>query len=77
MMIFKKITILKEGGGHTYVVEGQTRCGGIKAHSERPWVGLGWAVIRLGEFSPSYILHTRAIGTYLLGGYLPCKKIIR
>ena len=28
----------------------------------------------LGEFTPSYILHTRAFGTYLLGGYLPCKK---
>ena len=24
----------------------------------------------------AYILHTRAFGTYLLGGYLPCKKII-
>jgi hypothetical protein len=24
---------------------------------------------RLGEFTPSYILHTRAFGTYLLGGY--------
>jgi hypothetical protein len=33
----------------------------------------------LGEITPSYILHTRAFGTYLLGGggYLPCKKIIR
>jgi hypothetical protein len=33
----------------------------------------------LGEFIPSYILHTRAFGTYLLGGgviYL-AKKIIR
>ena len=28
----------------------------------------------LGEFTPSYILHTRVFGTYLLGGYLPCKK---
>jgi len=29
----------------------------------------------LGEITPSYILHTRAFGTYLLGGgYLPCKK---
>jgi hypothetical protein len=30
-----------------------------------------------GEITPSYILHTRAFGTYLLGGggvYLPCKK---
>ena len=25
-------------------------------------------------FTPSYILHTRAFGTYLLGGYLPCRK---
>jgi hypothetical protein len=24
----------------------------------------------LGEFTPSYILHTRALGTYLLGGGL-------
>jgi hypothetical protein len=31
----------------------------------------------LGEITPSYILHTRAFGTYLLGDYLPCKKIIR
>ena len=31
----------------------------------------------LGGFTPSYILHTRAFGTYLLGGYLPCKKNIR
>jgi hypothetical protein len=30
----------------------------------------------LGGFTPSYILHTRAFGTYLLGGggYLPCRK---
>ena len=30
----------------------------------------------LGEFTLSYILHTRAFGTYLLGGgdYLPCRK---
>jgi hypothetical protein len=29
----------------------------------------------LGEFTPSYILHTCAFGTYLLGGgYLPCRK---
>ena len=29
----------------------------------------------LGGCTPSYILHTRAFGTYLLGGgYLPCKK---
>jgi hypothetical protein len=26
------------------------------------------------EITPSYILHTRAFGAYLLGGYLPCKK---
>jgi len=26
--------------------------------------------IMLGEFTPSYILHTRAFGTYLLGGVL-------
>jgi hypothetical protein len=33
-----------------------------------------WTPI-LGEFTPSYILHTRAFRTYLLGGgYLPCKK---
>jgi len=25
-------------------------------------------VCSLGEFTPSYILHTRAFGTYLLGG---------
>jgi hypothetical protein len=34
---------------------------------------------RLGEITPSYILHTRAFGTYLFGGggiYL-AKKIIR
>jgi hypothetical protein len=30
--------------------------------------------VNLGEITPSYILHTRAFGTYLLGGYLPCKK---
>ena len=30
--------------------------------------------LNLGEFTPFYILHTRAFGTYLLGGgYLPCK----
>ena len=30
---------------------------------------------KLGEFTPSYILHTHAFGTYLLGGgYLPCRK---
>ena len=28
----------------------------------------------LKEFTPSYILHTRAFGTYLWGGYLPCRK---
>jgi hypothetical protein len=29
----------------------------------------------LREFTPSYILHTLAFGTYILeGGYLPCKK---
>jgi hypothetical protein len=27
-----------------------------------------------GEIIASYILHTPAFGTYLLGGYLPCKK---
>ena len=32
----------------------------------------------LGEFTPSYILHTRAFGTYLLGGVFTLqKKIIR
>jgi hypothetical protein len=30
-----------------------------------------------GEITPSYVLHTSVFGTYLLGGYLPCKKIIR
>ena len=30
-----------------------------------PWVP--------GEITPPYILHTRAFGTYLLGGHLPCK----
>ena len=28
----------------------------------------------LGEFTPPYILHTCAFGTYLLGGYLSCIK---
>ena len=28
----------------------------------------------LGGCTQSYILHTRAFTTYLLGGYLPCKK---
>ena len=28
----------------------------------------------LGGFIPSYILHTRVFGAYLLGGYLPCIK---
>ena len=28
----------------------------------------GWLRWELGEFTPSYILHTRAFGTYLLGG---------
>ena len=28
----------------------------------------------LGGFTPSYILHTSAFGTYLLGGYLPRRK---
>jgi hypothetical protein len=27
-----------------------------------------------GGCTPSYILHTRAFGTYLSGGYLPCIK---
>jgi hypothetical protein len=31
-------------------------------------------IVLLGEITPSYILYTRAFGTYLLGGYLPCKK---
>ena len=29
---------------------------------------------RLGEFTPSYILHTRAFGTYLLGGLFTLQK---
>jgi hypothetical protein len=42
---------------------------------------LSWGVLMahcLREITPSYILHTRAFGTYLLGGviYL-AKKIIR
>ena len=28
----------------------------------------------LGEFTPSYILHTRAFGTYLLGGVFTLQK---
>jgi hypothetical protein len=28
----------------------------------------------LGEFTPSYILHTRAFGTYLLGGLFTLQK---
>jgi hypothetical protein len=31
----------------------------------------------LGEITPSYILHTRAFGTYLLGGIYLAKKTIR
>ena len=31
----------------------------------------------LGEFTPSYMLHTRAFGTYLLGGIYLAEKIIR
>jgi hypothetical protein len=32
----------------------------------------------LGEITPSYILHTRAFGTYLLGGVIYLvEKIIR
>ena len=27
-----------------------------------------------GEITPSYILHTRAFGTYLLGGLFPLQK---
>ena len=30
-----------------------------------------WSCTTLGEFTPSYILHTRAFGTYLLGGLGP------
>jgi hypothetical protein len=29
---------------------------------------------RLGEFTPSYILHTRVFGTYLLGGLFTLQK---
>jgi hypothetical protein len=35
---------------------------------------IGGRALDPGEITPSYILHTRAFGTYLLGGYLPCKK---
>ena len=28
----------------------------------------------LGEFTPSYVLHTRAFGTYLLGGLFTLQK---
>ena len=28
----------------------------------------------LKGFTPFYILHTHVFGTYLLGGYLPCRK---
>jgi hypothetical protein len=28
----------------------------------------------LGEFTPSYILHTRAFGTYLLGGLFTLQR---
>jgi hypothetical protein len=31
----------------------------------------------LGEFTPSYILHTRALGTYVLGGIYLAEKIMR
>ena len=38
----------------------------------------GFELSGLGGFTPSYILHTRAFGTYLLGGYFTLqKKIIR
>jgi hypothetical protein len=29
-----------------------------------------------GEITPSYILHTRAFGTYLLGGLFTLQKIL-
>ena len=29
---------------------------------------------KLGGFTPSYILHTRALGTYLLGGLFTLQK---
>jgi hypothetical protein len=32
--------------------------------------------IILGEFTPSYILHTCAFGTYLLGGLFTLQKIL-
>jgi hypothetical protein len=35
---------------------------------------LGHEGCQLGGFTPSYILHTRAFETYLLGGYLPYRK---
>ena len=33
-----------------------------------------WSSLRPGEITPSYILHTRAFGTYFFGGLLPYKK---
>jgi hypothetical protein len=38
------------------------------------YLGINFVLNNLGEFTPSYILHTRAFRTYLLEGYLPCKK---
>jgi hypothetical protein len=37
-------------------------------------VGLGTQDSPLGEITPSYILHTRAFGTYLLGGLFTLQK---
>jgi hypothetical protein len=46
----------------------------VRIHLGSDTVVVATLYIYLGEFTPSYILHTRAFGTYLLGGYLPCKK---
>jgi hypothetical protein len=57
---------------HVHVLSAKVR------RNEQRWqnIDIGNIHLDLGEFTPSYILHTRAIGTYLLrgGGYLPCKK---
>jgi hypothetical protein len=55
--------------------ERNSRCLKTSSHSplECHWIH------KLGEFTPSYILHTRAFMTYLLGGfaYLVEKIIIK
>ena len=38
------------------------------------WLKPSWAPHGLGGFTSSYILHTHVFKTYLLGGYLPCRR---